>query len=292
MKNNFFGEVFVLLCALLILFSSAYTYHDKSDKSRMFNNEIVKALSVIDSPQKAEIVVIDSVEEKITYDDWFEYRFTYDVADRPFENEWAAFNHQWRYKYEPIVFKDSSYKILLTNILYRESGMLPKNQREEVDQYLVALCAIRWIQAHPEYLENPYIYRAFYIFTVPVNDNRVPNFKLNKDGTKASDYVYNLRRKSWLKCRAVVENVLECRIPKHIPYVPHGTYCYWNDDLDTDLVHGKRLEKHYANIVTTIRNHHYYADPRDMTKEELEYLVFNKPCNPLKKRINNGIFCN
>lgn len=197
------------------------------------------------------------------------------VYDYKFEaKEWFAFiNSKYKYQYDPIPYTDEELNIF-TNILYRESRA-SQTLNQEVDQYFVAICGIQTIIGLKKHKSIMDLVKNGHSFTWPAYGS-----------TERYD------NKDWVQCRKVCKNVLECKIPTFVPYIPTGTIAYWNARLDTNMKQKAHLEANYICIASTTWDHHYYCHLKYITKEELDYLKDNQlVCNPIKKNISNGALC-
>jgi len=189
--------------------------------------------------------------------------------------EWYAFsNSPLKYYYKPIKYTEKELN-LFTNILYRESRV-SDTKNHIIDQYLVTICGIQTITVMKKHKSITEMIKKGSSFTMPKA----------KYKTKFND-------PNWIKCREICKNVLECKIPSFIPYVPDGTISYWNDNIDTNIRQKKHLESKYICVASTVHDTHYYCHIDYIKDYELEYIIDNNlQCNPIKKKISNGILCN
>jgi hypothetical protein len=189
--------------------------------------------------------------------------------------EWYAFSKsKLKYYYQPIKYTEKELN-LLTNILYRESR-ISDTKNHMIDQYLVMICGIQTITVMKKHKSINDLIKNGTSFTMPKA----------KYKTKFNDA-------NWVKCREICKNVLECKIPSFVPYVPNGTICYWNDNVDTNIKQKKHLESKYVCVASTIHETHYYCHIDYIEDYELKYLIDNDlQCNPIKKKISNGVLCN
>ena len=189
--------------------------------------------------------------------------------------EWYAFSqYKLRYNYEPIKYTEKELT-LLTNVLYRESRV-SDTKNHIIDQYFVVICGIQVITVLKKYKTITNLITKGSSFTMPK--------------AKYKTYFDN---KNWVNCREICKNVLECKIPDFVPYLPDGTISYWNDKIDTNVKQKKHLESKYICVASTIHDTHYYCHIDYIKDYELEYITNNNlQCNPIKKKIKNGILCN
>lgn len=266
------------LFTILIFFSGAYVgmiFANESVKKNIKTDlkikiDGVKIESKIDTISSKKIIEVISSTDSTDCVDSLEYD---KVELIRLKKEWFAFdNSNFKYNYDTICYSEEDLN-LFADILWRESrAYFTIGQR--IDQYLVAICGIQTIIGLKQHKDiHDLIYNG-YSFTFP---------KTNSKRRKS---------KAWIECRKVCKNVLECNIPAYVPYVPHGTICYWNSRIDTNLKHKKRLEDTYQCVGSTVWDHHYYCYPKYMTEKERQYLFNNdKLCNPIVKNIENGIYC-
>lgn len=188
--------------------------------------------------------------------------------------EWFAFlNSDYKYNYEPIPYTEEELNIF-ANILYRESRA-SATLNQQVDQYFVAICGIQTIVGLKKHKSIMDLAKNGHSFTWPKfgSQNRFDN-------------------KDWVQCRKVCKDVLECKIPSFVPYIPTGTIAYWNARIDTNMKQKAHLEANYICVASTTWDHHYYCHTKYITEGELEYLKDNSLlCNPIKKNISNGKLC-
>jgi hypothetical protein len=277
---------FVVIAILFFTTFANHVMHKTSNQQKVdsisyYSKDTCPLVEVIDT------CIIDSIGRIVSYTD------SVTVSDTIHHKEWFPFANK-KYNYEPIVATEDE-RNHFANILYRESGnaavfkghgfqigkwgdTIPLSSLE-VDQYFVALVGIRTIHAtkHP-YDKCQTLSDMFYNgqFTP---ENSIPHW----------DNIH------WRQCRKVVDNVLACKIPTHIPYLPQGTFCYWNSRIDTNVKQKRYLETQGIHVATTIKDHHYfvivhYADP-----EEIGYLLNYGACSEVTKhgpkQIKNGILC-
>jgi len=213
------------------------------------------------------------------------------------EAEWFPYKG-FKYDLKALEWTDRDV-ILFTNILFRESGSTVISKNHEIDQYFVAISAIR--RYVDENLDSPVVivrynksftrfknvaikttedsyYVPRFVGAFSMASYEVPAFKRNKEANM----------KAWLQCHKVVLNVLKGEIPSHVPYIPHGTFAYLKKSIDTDYAWINAVTKKWCNVATTIKDHHYYANPVHMTAQEREHLQ-NNPFNPIKD-FNEGLF--
>ena len=185
--------------------------------------------------------------------------------------EWYAFDSTWKYEYS--VNYNEKDLLILTNIIFRESGGIP-TLNHEIDQYFVGICAIRVMQHYD-------------ISSVRDLVRTKPTFS----NTRGFDKRVLQDNPYWLQCYQVAKNVLDCKIPNHIPYLPKGTFFYWNSRLDTNMEQKRLIESKCVSVASTIVDHHYYAMIDVLDVEERSNIV-KVGCNPIKKNIKNGKICN
>ena len=189
--------------------------------------------------------------------------------------EWYLFSqYKLRYNYKPIKYTEKELT-LLTNVLYRESRV-SDTKNHMIDQYFVVICGIQTITVLNKHKTITELITKGSSFTMPKAKYKT---KFNDD--------------NWVKCREICKNVLECKIPKFVPYLPDGTISYWNDRIDTNVNQKKHLESKYICVASTVHDTHYYCHIDYIKDHELEYIISNNlQCNPIKKKIKNGILCN
>jgi hypothetical protein len=215
------------------------------------------------------------------------------------KKEWFPFK-DFKYKLNKQKWSQSN-KVLFTNILFRESGGTVTSKHKEIDQYLVAITAMRrYIGKNytspviiKKYNKNFKRYKSQAV-KITKKYYHVPKFvgaysmaSLKKPVFKGGTKVIN--EKAWQQCYKVVNDVLEGTIPDFVPYVPHGTYAYLNSRIDTDMDWINSVTKKWVVVASTVKDHHYYADPEEMTKEEIEHLK-KGPINPKNTRFEDGLF--
>jgi hypothetical protein len=193
----------------------------------------------------------------------------------PGKSEWYAYDKSlFYYDYKPLKYSEQELN-LLTNILYRESGIDSTNIDHEINQYFVVICAIYTINSFNKFNSITELINSGTTFTRPLNGH------LNKDKVNG-----------WNKCKEICKNVLECKIPSYIPYLPTGTIAYWGSEIDTNEKQKKHLESNYICVASTSLNVHYYCHLKYISNVELNYLIHNDLlCNPIKKNISNGKLC-
>lgn len=233
-----------------------------------------RQVAIIEKPVQKE----EKVDITYTQDEWFPFLgFKYDLDSL----NWSE--------------RD---KILFTNILFRESGSTVISRNHEIDQYFVAISAIRRYtdrkcgvaplvkyskkfvrfknQAAKITHDAYYVYRFVGAFSMASYNK--PTFKRN---VKAN-------QEAWEQCYKVVTNVLNGTIPNFVPYIPHGTFAYLKKEIDTDYNWINAVTKKWVLVATTIKDHHYYADPDCMTDQEKKHLL-NNPFNPIAD-FSEGLF--
>jgi hypothetical protein len=173
---------------------------------------------------------------------------------------------------------------MFTNILYREFKSR-YNKHDEIDQYLVAITAIR------RYTDKgPMFFRDKFVGAFRKASTSKPKFYKNKA----------MKEKAWKGCYEVVKNVLAGKIPDYIPYIPHGTSAYLNSRLEGENSEYRKKHKinvgwvntcqtEYAIVASTVKDHHYYANPELMTTKEINHLKRN-PHNPVNTEFKDGYF--
>jgi hypothetical protein len=198
-------------------------------------------------------------------------------------NEWYAFEESdFKYDYKPIPYTEEELNVY-TNIIYRETGMgLTTNA--EVDKYFVAIVGImRILCENDRYKTITDMVSRSNSFTYPTYGNKSPFDSISRP----------LEYKCWMLCRDVAQNVLNGTIPSYVPYLPYGTFCYWNDKNDTNMKQKYYLETRGMCVATTCWGHSFYVIKGYERKEEIQYLIDNdRTCNPTPKIISNGILCN
>lgn len=210
--------------------------------------------------------------------------------------EYFAFpRDSFDYTYTPIKYTD--YELLLfTNILYRESRD-HSTLHTQIDQYFVCIAGIQRILCEPHKYPTveDMVFRSG-SFSYPLHV-----LTMRFDST-----THPRQYKVWMNCQKVVKNVLERNIPKYVPYLPKGTFCYWNSRIDTNLKQKHYLETRAYSVASTIWNHHYYVIDYYCDEKEKEYLIRNGlTYNPViengreilglkkfAKPIKSGILCN
>ena len=198
-------------------------------------------------------------------------------------NEWYAFEgSDFKYDYKPIPYTEEELNVY-TNIIYRETGM-GLTMNAEVDKYFVGIVGImRTLFENDRYKTITDMISKSNSFTYPAGGNRNPF-----DSTSRP-----LEYETWMFCNKVVKNVLDATIPSYVPYLPYGTFCYWNDKNDTNMKQRYYLETRGMCVATTCWGHSYYVIKGYERKEEIQYLIDNdRACNPTPKIISNGILCN
>ena len=218
---------------------------------------------------------IDTIQEKLTRaaSEW-----------KLLEKEWFPYRGL-TYSYKPVDY-DSIELLAFTNIIYRESGTSPSkyslgalNDAIDVDRYLVGIVALRTIHS-----------------------NKAPFNKINRiyDVLKSRQFPYDKSlevktNKEWLECLEVAKKVLRGDIPKYVPYIPKGTFCYWNTRIDTNKKQKKYLETKGVHVASSVKDHHYFAIIDYMEDDEIE-MIKNSPCSNAAvkggKTIKAGILCN
>lgn len=196
--------------------------------------------------------------------------------------EWYPYYPVWYYKYDKIE-ADSNEINEFTNILFTESGSQLKHYdydyNVDIDRYLVAIVAIRTIHSKVKPYDK-----------VKTLKDMFRNGQFKKESSLPK---YHL--KEWRKCREVIVDVLNCEIPAEVPYIPHGTFCYWNSRLDTNKKQKAYLENNGYHVATTGKDHHYFAIKGYINQDELTYLKRN-PCSYAitngSKNIKGGLLCN
>jgi len=218
------------------------------------------------------------------------------VVFRKSVEHWTPFEG-FSYDLPGRMWSDSN-KILFTNILFRESTG-SNGIEEQIDQYLVAITALRRLDGK-NYNEL--------VVTKAYNKSKYPRY--SKRCTRSDDKYYyiekfvgafsmesynkptfgkKINRIAWDKCYIVVNNTLEGDIPSYVPYIPMGTYTYLNSRLDTDESWIRTVTTKYVVVASTIKDHHFYADPSQMNDDEIKQLKRN-PNSPLNKRFSSGKF--
>ena len=201
-----------------------------------------------------------------------------DVVYEPTHKEWYAFDNTWRYNYEPIEYTEEELA-LFTNILYRESRS-SNNLSKEIDQYLVMICAVRrfhYDRGNKAPIRCPRdIVTKCHSFTIPDNPHKT------------------LDNRHWYKCQKIVKNVFHCNIPSYIPYIPHGTFAYWNSRIDTNMRQKQSLQTRHTIVASTVKDHHYFARVEHLLPSEVDYLsaVQKTRPNKISKNISNGVIFN
>lgn len=193
--------------------------------------------------------------------------------------EWEAFpRSEWDYNYDIIPYSEREL-MALTNVIWRESASSSDANRVR-DQYMVMLTALRVVQnikrkkiTLTDMLEKgtfQYVTEKYY--TSPC---------YNWDPKIKSEATLNEYKEIWLQCKQVALNVINCNIPKYIPYLPTGTFYYHNSRLDKNVAQRKHLEKTSWCIASSIKDHFYFMQIEYATPKEITYLVENKIENPV-----------
>jgi hypothetical protein len=219
--------------------------------------KMVDTVKVVNKINKVKVNAVKVKEETIKY--------------TKSNKEWSLFDKNWQYKYDSIRYTNEEL-ILLTNILLKESTSAD-SINQLIDQYLVVICAIR--RLHGKHSLDKRITRIEDIILkcstfLDGKDNvRYKQFK-RKDCHKHNKKDYQVHYKH---CESIVLNVLNCNIPAYVPYVPEGTFFYWNSRIDTNIKQKKLLKSNKCVIVaSTIKDHHFYTLKEYMSKEEWEYV--------------------
>jgi hypothetical protein len=279
--------VVLLMCGIMISFGSIEINNNKNEiitelkySTDSVNTFDIDSMLFIDT---IKIVTIDNKKNNYTYCDVNDIKGNHEKNDNMLTKQYYAFaNSPFEYDYEPIPYTEEELN-LFANVLHAESRDKSTLERE-IDMYFVAICGIMRILC-----EN-HSYKT--VTDMVLYSNSFP-YKV-KGGTKPLfDSIQNPKAyKIWADCREVAKNVLERNIPCYVPYLPYGTFCYWNDRIDTNMKQARYLENRGICIATTVWEHHYYIIEGYHKQEELDYLVKNNLiCNPIKKRIKNGILC-
>jgi hypothetical protein len=241
----------------------------------MVKNEIMVSdttTSKIDSCYDSDTVSIEIKQEPRIIDT--------QIQKQP--QEWYAFeNSNFKYDYKPIPYTEKELN-LFTNVLYRESGQ-GFDRGAEINKYFVVIVGImRILCENNKYKSVTSMIKNSGSFHYPTNGTKVPF-----DSTSNPN-----QYKAWVHCKEVVRNVLNATIPSYVPYIPYGTFCYWSDQIDTNVKQKKYLENRGICIATSVWNCHYYVIKAYSRPEELQYLIDNgKTCNPIPKIIGNGMLC-
>jgi hypothetical protein len=267
-------KILDLIVFATMFFGIAGLSQSKSDKLT-FNVEVIDSC-IVNPIDSICISVVDTVNETITQvcKDTIEYKRE--------PKEWYAFEgSKFKYNYKPIPYTEKELN-LFTNVLYRESGMgFTVNQ--EVNKYFVAIVGVmRIICENDKFKTISDMIKYSNSFTYPEYGTRMPYDSIKRP----NEY------KAWMHCKNVVKNVLEANIPSYVPYIPYGTFCYWSDEIDTNMQQKRYLEERGICIATSVWNSHYYLIEKYAKPEELQYLVDNDLlCNPVPKKIGNGKLC-
>lgn len=269
--------IFLLLFLGIVMGKDLFNPATFYKKEELFYNAILVKKELIKNPKRKII----SNKLKLHKKEWFPFKdFKYNLD----KQNWSKKN-----------------RILFTNILFRESGGTVTNIHKEVDQYLVAITAMRryigknytspvvikkYNKKFKRYksqaikVTKNYYYVPKFVGAYSMASSKKPVFK---GGTKV------INEKAWQQCYKVVNNVLKGNIPDFVPYVPHGTYAYLNSRIDTDMNWINSVTKKWVVVASTVKDHHYYANPEEMTKKEIEHLK-KGPINPINIRFKDGLF--
>lgn len=192
------------------------------------------------------------------------------------DKEWFALKG-FKYDLDTLNWKQEDI-ILFANILSRESGSTVRSVHQEIDMYLVAIAArYRFLDKgyeHPVVKERT---KSRFVGAYSMEAKTKPKFKKP------------LNEKAWNKCYEIVSNVLSGNIPDFVPYIPNGTHAYLNSRLDTDQAWINACTTKWVVVASTIKDHHYYANPDYFTAEE-EAALRKNPFNPVNTRFKDGLF--
>lgn len=280
------------LCSLVLILLFTHIFDTYNQGYAHLQNIPIGTL-VID---KADTTKVQETVPIVTHDtlhhkEWFPFKgFKYELKA-----------HNW----------SEENKLLFVNILFRESGGTVTNIHQEIDQYLVAICAIRRYKDKNSKLvvTKKYSKRILY------RKGSKTYTKYRKRSTKETKtYFYVpkflgaytmaskkrpvftggtrfINEKAWNKCYETVTDVLSGTIPNYVPYIPHGTYAYLNSRLDVDRGWIRACTIRWGVVASTIKDHHYYCNPEDILEWEYAHIMKN-PCNPANKRFKDGFFAN
>lgn len=239
--------------------------------------------AVIASTLKLDTInVIDSISDLSNKPRKVLYHYKHDALNSPVkhvthrnhtdsEQQWFAFDSTWQYNHKKIAFTERELN-MFTNILCRESRSC-KTREQEIDCYFVAIVMLRKTQTINCTTASCMLKAGGFSYTQAMYDRTAYN------------------EPSWVKCREILKNVFSCRIPSYVPYLPHGTFYYWNSRLDRAWPWRKRLEQRCINVASTVKDHHYFVQPDAMANDEKAYLYeryTNHIVNPINKNIANG----
>lgn len=270
---DFITALFVLL-VVVVTFDIDYPNTTKTVKKEPSNRGVL--IKVTPLEEKEKTLVIEEIRDSSS---------SLQTEYKMLEKEWFPFRGV-PYDYKPVKY-DSTSLIKFVNILYRESGTKPSkytledlNEAMDIDRYLVAITAVRGIQSSVESMKK-----------INSLDDLLKSktFFPYKKSSKVID------NEQWRDCYKVAVEVLNCRIPDFVPYIPSGTICYWNSRIDTNKKQKRYLENMCIHVGSSVKDHHYFAPDALITAEEKEFLIRNSTCYDRQgkgnKRIKAGILC-
>ena len=120
----------------------------------------------------------------------------------PLKKEFFAFGYK-PYDYTPVKYTEREL-VLLTNVLYRESTS-SKTVNEEIDQYLVVICAINRLYVNNNQPNESHVHTIMDIIY------RTKSFTEPK-----RKFTTSFDNKHWVKCYNITKNVLDAKIPSSI----------------------------------------------------------------------------
>lgn len=259
-------DVFCIACILTVCIglnkaeTERTVYTTKIDTTYVTVVDTIRLVDTIVTTKKSIIDKKPTIEQKKTI-------ITYNKQPK----EWHLFDNTWKYDYTPIKYSEEELT-LLTNILMKESTSAD-SINQKIDQYLVMICAIRRLHGKHALEEG--------IITVEDIILKCNSFLDGKDNARYKKFkrkdCHKYTKKDYIKhfnqCQEVVLNVLNCNIPNYVPYIPQGTFFYWNSRLDTNKKQKRMLMNKCKIVASTIKDHHFYAEIKYIDSIEWSHMV-------------------